>query len=322
MISTLLYYDTYKKQSQRKGKTMNSPTILKTRVFCKILGGNPCPVVMDADNLSTEEMQKMTKDFGHESVFILNEENSKSDFQFRYFVPHHEMEMCVHATVAAIKALVIYKNITKTNLLIETRLGVVPVNWELIRGEIVVEVAQFLPIFNNHVPSHKEVAKALGTDESNIDLSLGPIQSVSTSREKMIVPLKDIHILNTLQPNYEYLWDLCDHYNTTGFYPFVMNTKDSTTDVEARQFPKRAGYNEDPATGLAACALGCYLIKHQVLKKTVETGVQEFKVGQGVAINEPSVIDVKIEMQENHFVKTSIRGMAMITADPRLIKQE
>lgn len=34
-----------------------------------------------------------------------------------------------------------------------------------------------------------------------------------------------------------------------GFYPFTLALKGPGTDAEARQFPKRAGYDEDPATG-------------------------------------------------------------------------
>lgn len=38
-----------------------------------------------------------------------------------------------------------------------------------------------------------------------------------------------------------------------------MITQSSEYDVKARQFPKGAGYNEDPATGVAACALGAFI---------------------------------------------------------------
>jgi predicted PhzF superfamily epimerase YddE/YHI9 len=43
----------------------------------------------------------------------------------------------------------------------------------------------------------------------------------------------------------------CDRYQTTGFYPFTLMRQSSEFDIEVRQFPKKAGYNEDPATCVA-----------------------------------------------------------------------
>lgn len=39
-----------------------------TIVFQQSEGGNPCPVTLNADALSTEEMQEMTRKFSFESV--------------------------------------------------------------------------------------------------------------------------------------------------------------------------------------------------------------------------------------------------------------
>lgn len=64
-------------------------------------GGNPCPVTLHADQLTTEEMQKMTKEFGFESVYLMAPTRTDCDIKARYFVPLHEMEMCIHATIGS-----------------------------------------------------------------------------------------------------------------------------------------------------------------------------------------------------------------------------
>ena len=51
-------------------------------------------------------MQAAAAAFGHETCFVLAptsaaEGEAGADVRLRYFVPRHEMEMCVHATVAA-----------------------------------------------------------------------------------------------------------------------------------------------------------------------------------------------------------------------------
>lgn len=79
-----------------------------------------------------------------------------------------------------------------------------------------------------------------------------------------MVPLRDHTVLDGVHPDFERLWALCDEYETTGLYPFTVRPRSGELDVEARQFPKRAGYPEDPATGVAACALRAYLARYAV----------------------------------------------------------
>ena len=66
-------------------------------------GGNPCPLVTDARELTAGQMRAMAAHYGHESAFVTNV--SGSTVTLRYFVPRHEMRMCVHATIAAVTAL-------------------------------------------------------------------------------------------------------------------------------------------------------------------------------------------------------------------------
>jgi PhzF family phenazine biosynthesis protein len=77
-------------------------TIIHTSVFQNgPNGGNPCPVVLDGDDLKTEHGKRLAAIFGAETIIILNPKETDSDFGLRYFVPNCEMEMCVHGTIAA-----------------------------------------------------------------------------------------------------------------------------------------------------------------------------------------------------------------------------
>ncbi|MDT4913388.1 MAG: trans-2,3-dihydro-3-hydroxyanthranilate isomerase, partial [Pseudonocardiales bacterium] len=58
-------------------------------------GGNPCPVVFGAAAETTSQLQARAADFGVETAFVLPAEQG-GDVRLRYFVPRHEMEMCVH----------------------------------------------------------------------------------------------------------------------------------------------------------------------------------------------------------------------------------
>jgi trans-2,3-dihydro-3-hydroxyanthranilate isomerase len=73
--------------------TNSGGSVVWTTVFAAgPMGGNPCPVVIDAAGLTTEQMQDQTRQFGVETVFVLPATGDAAA-RLRYFVPLHEMEM-------------------------------------------------------------------------------------------------------------------------------------------------------------------------------------------------------------------------------------
>lgn len=270
-------------------------------------GGNPCPVVLGAEQYSTEEMQAMAKAFMQETAFVCPPNDPECDFKLRYFVPLHEMGMCVHATIGCATVLVKKDLADKSPIRFETQLGTVCVEWARRDGAIDVAVAQFLPAFSGKNPTAQEVCKALRISAE--ELGAYPIQSVATSRQKLMVPLKGRETLDRLRPDFEYLWQLCDDYDTTGFYPFAPGRgADGTPVFFARQFPKRAGYDEDPATGVAASALGAYLV--QAAGMPAQQGWNSFKILQGFAMGKPSIITSEIFLEGDKITATRIKGNA------------
>ncbi|SMO88764.1 PhzF family phenazine biosynthesis protein [Melghirimyces algeriensis] len=281
--------------------------VIHTRVFeLKQGGGNPCPVVLDADYLCDKQMQKMAADFGVETAFVVRPTSKGADYRLRYFVPKHEMEMCIHATVGVVTVLVKKKGVTKSPLQIETPLGVISVRWEMVADQIRVRVMQFPPKFFKNNPLVNEVAQVLNISKEDLALN-APVQTVSTSRPKLIIPLKNEETLSHLQPNFQGLWELCNRYHITGFYPYSVVDHGF---VSARQFPDKAGYNEDPATGVAACALGAYLVEHQVFKR--KQGWNAFRIKQGETMGSPSIIFVRVYYDEGNIKKTEVSGNARI----------
>lgn len=266
-------------------------------------GGNPCPVTINADSLTGDQMQAMTYDFGAESAFLMKPTQADCDIKVRYFMPLHETDMCMHATVGSVSALV-HRGICQTSpITLETNLGSMRVDWEMRDEQIDVAVEQFLPQYQPTAPIVREICQALRIAPEA--LTGGPIQSVSTSRFKLLIPLISKAVLDHLNPDFELLWSLCDRYETTGFYPFVLGTDHV---LYARQFPKRAGYDEDPATGVAASALAAYLVKYRQV--TVQDGWNCFTIFQGEAMGQPSVIYADVFVEENKITRTRIRGNA------------
>lgn len=270
-------------------------------------GGNPCPVTLDADALTTEQMQEMTHQCGEEAVFLTQSDRPDCDLRARYFVPLHEMTMCIHATIGAVTVLVLEGRAAKSPIVLETGLGPVQVEWKREGDRIDVGVMQFLPEYSDRVPTRAEVCQALRIDPAQ--LGAGPIRSAATSRMKLMVPLADRAVLDGLRPDFERLWDLCDRYDVSGFYPFAPDA--ARQDVwYARQFPNRAGYDEDPATGVAASALGAYLIDERFAP--AHDGWNTCTVYQGSAMGKPSVIFAHTRLENGAITATKVSGDAVV----------
>ncbi|WP_281697153.1 PhzF family phenazine biosynthesis protein [Acidaminococcus massiliensis] len=270
-------------------------------------GGNSCPVTLEADGLTGEQMQQMTFQFQQEAAFLLSPTAPGCDVKPRYFVPLHEMEMCVHATVASAMVLVDQGIIQHSPIVFESHYGPLPVEWERKDGEILIRVEQFLPKFQAKRPSDEELCRVLGIPQEA--LGKGPVESAATSRMKLMVPLAAPHWVHEVKPDFSALWDLCDRCETTGFYIFAPeNNRSDNVVFHARQFPNRSGYNEDPATGVAASALGAYLVRHQLIP--VAEGWNPCTVYQGEAMGRPSLIRAETQVTGGKITKTRICGTA------------
>ncbi len=293
--------------------------VVYTRVFGAALeGGNPCPVVDEADALTTEQMQGLAAQFGVETAFVLSPQHADADLRLRYFVPRHEMEMCVHATVGVVTVLARQQRLTSSTVKIETPLGILPVHWQQEDEDIWVTVEQFPPTFAPERPSGAEVAAVLGIAEEAIDQKVGPIQSVSVSRAKLMVPLVDFRALDSCAPDVEQVGRLCERSQTTGLYPFTLKTRSAERQVEARQFPRQAGYLEDAATGVAAAGLAAYLVRYAVFGAPSD-GWQSFTVGQGEAMGQPSLLRAAALVEAGQVTQTRVTGQARLLAEERRI---
>lgn len=240
-------------------------------------GGNPAPIVLDADPMSDEEMREVARTHGHESAFVLSAE-PPFDFALRFWVPNHEMPMCGHATVGAVHTLHRLGLLTKDRLTISTPSG--PVEALITDGN--VEISQ--PQGTVATVPTTDVVNILGITAA--DLAPYPIQNASTSRVKTLIPLASSEILDGLTPDFARVRELCDELGSTGLYPYAQSG-DQTFD--ARQFPRSSGYPEDPATGIAAAALAYGLLENRLIDPE-----RPIHVRQGRAMGRPSRITLRL----------------------------
>jgi trans-2,3-dihydro-3-hydroxyanthranilate isomerase len=277
-------------------------------------GGNPCPVIADANGLTDQAMQSLARKFGLDTAFIMRPQVEGADVRIRYFVPDHEMGVSGHATIAAVTVALFNKIVRSDYLRIQTSTGLFDVEWTQSRNGYLVTLEQNEPVFDSTVAPDL-VARALHIQPNQIVLAKSPIQVISVSRAKLVVPLQDWQVLDRLKPDFEALWELCDSQGATGLYPFTRRTDKRNVQAETRQFPVRAGFPEDAATGVAAAALGAYLTRYDLV---CQTGHHEFRIAQGYAMGAPSLIETIADCAGGRITRTAIRGMAQIIRRERI----
>lgn len=250
--------------------------------------GNPAGVVLDADNLLDGRMIEISKELGFsESAFVTK--SKEANIGIKYFSPLQEVDLCGHATIAAVYALLkkgkIYIGREKSKpITVETKVGILSV--EVHKNGLIV-MSQNEPQFWGDVHNKNEVARLLGLSVQEIvDY---PIQTVSTGVPKLIIGVDSLKTLFKIKPDLEGIKAYCKEHLVKGLYPFTVETVDEDSDFHARQFNPLVGIDEDPITGVAAGALGAYAVEHKVLDKN------NFIIEQGYCMDKGGKMYVEVD---------------------------
>lgn len=271
--------------------------------------GNRAGVVLDADHLSTQEMQDIAAFAGYsETAFVLSPKDQSHDIHVRYFTPTNEVPICGHATIATHFLRATSGHHSDYPLIAKTGAGHLPVSIFGSPEELLVKMTQgrveFLPPFNARQRS--ELASALGVSES--DFSDLPIQVVTTGHSKVMVPMLSRSTLDGLTPNNEKLKAMSAEIGCNGFFPFVLEGSRQEPVTYGRMFAPAIGINEDPVTGNANGPAGAYLVHHDLIECDQKVSYWGY---QGLAIQKPGRVLVTVEKTDS-ILHVSIAGQAVL----------
>ncbi|GKX31644.1 phenazine biosynthesis protein PhzF [Vallitalea longa] len=260
------------------------------------IGGNKAGVVLDADSLDEASMMQIANQVGYsETAFVMK--SDMADFKVRFFTPVKEVDLCGHATIAVFNLLK-QLNIIKAGIYHqETKAGVleVKVNDENVYME------QNQPVFYEII-SKDHMKHCFNNFMMDYICEL-PIQVVSTGIKDIMLPIKSLEILLSLEPNLELIKKISDEFNVTGIHAFSLDTYDNNS-AHCRNFAPLYGINEESATGTSNGALACYLYKYN-------NKVNKFTFEQGYVMNEPSEINVEFNLKDNNIERVYVGGKAV-----------
>jgi len=228
--------------------------------------GNPAGVVPEADGLTEELMQAIAAEVNDvsETAFITPDPDGEADIRLRFYTSTVEVDLCGHATIAALFTLAWSGRITghdETRLVrARTPVGVLELGMEFVGDELAWATMEQLVPQHAPVPGAAHAAEILGLPRDALAGDL-PISCCSTGIWACFVPLKDPAQLARvrIQPDLiQSLWPGKEELG--GIYPFAFRDAHTT---QGRFFsPPKYGIYEDPVTGTACGALGGYLMEH------------------------------------------------------------
>lgn len=282
------------------------------------LTGNPAGVVTNADGLSDQQMQKIARELNNsETAFIFSPDDDTYDVQVRFFTPTKEVPICGHATIAAHYAKAIENHFETRRILQKTGAGILPVDiiredddYKIVMTQGKVEVQAALP-----VKAQQTLTAALGITQQDI-LENCPVAIASTGHSKVMVGIKDINMLHSLQPNMDSLAKLSNEIGCNGYYVFTMN-QNETPMVHGRMFAPAIGINEDPVTGNANGPLGAYLVHYGLV--THNNTSFTFNIIQGEAVGRAGTMEVQVKIRNNQPIEVKIVGNAVIAFSSELM---
>lgn len=272
---------------KKTGQTMTHPFHIVDVFAEQVYAGNPLAVVMDADHIPSETMQRIAAEINYsETTFIHSRPEADGGYRVRIFTPAREIAFAGHPILGT--AWVIRQHVAPgaaVPVCLNLAVGQVPVSFE--KMENGSETAWFLapPVTPGARCTREAMANALGISPDDIDPA-SPIQQMTAGVSAMIVPVRGLDVLRRCMLNLEAYAPLLAQGFPPLIYLFSRETHQPHNDLCVRFFFEAHGVREDPATGNGAAFLGAYLLEHGVFG---ETGLS-LRIEQGYEVRRPSLI--------------------------------
>jgi len=284
--------------------------------------GNPAAVVPDAAGLDDREMQRIAAEFNlSETTFILPSKvidaRAAASVRFRWFTPTVEVDMCGHATVAGLHALLESGRVrredpmTSTVVRIETKSGVLTGFIESIPGQesgVMIWLEMIPPMLRPHAWPIELLAAALRLPVDAFESSLPMVQSQDRD---VLVFVRDFMVLNDARPDFGRLGELLTGDGLRGLCLATVKTVTPSIHVQSRFFAPSCGIDEDPVTGSVHGPLAAYLAERGLVP--LHNDLAGMTCTQGVPGGRTGLVHALAQRQSDGRYAVRIGGRAITT---------
>jgi trans-2,3-dihydro-3-hydroxyanthranilate isomerase len=270
--------------------------VFTTRKF----SGNPLAVVLDADELTTEQMQTITKEFNlSETTFVMKPDDPANTAKMRIFFPGGEMPFAGHPTLGTAILLAELRNLKEIRF--ELKAGLTPVR---VSGSSGTFTAPVIPYHvQNPLPSIEDTARALNLSPEDIGFDDHRIALLEGGPRFFYVPVKTRAALEKSQVRQPYWEQILAPLggSADAAYVYTRGGDGAKTNFRARMYAPSGGIPEDPATGSATALLAAQLLSAEKL----QDGTHGWQLEQGYEMGRPS--DLRLEVDVNSAKITAVR---------------
>jgi trans-2,3-dihydro-3-hydroxyanthranilate isomerase len=252
--------------------------------------GNPLAVVLEADDLSTEEMQRIATEFNlSETAYPIAATTSDATYRLRIFTPASELPFAGHPSIGAAWVMRSLGRVADGDIVQECGAGLLPLT---IDGDAVT-LTGGAPNLGGVVDSDEALA-AVGLDSA--DLVGDPMRFCG-----MGINFGYLHVrpeaIERSAPDFSGLYRL----SVQGVGVCVFSYDDGVAHL--RMFS--SDVPEDPATGSAALGLGVWLAS---CGHVCADGTSSYVINQGIEMGRPSRLECEVECSGGVAVRGRVRG--------------
>jgi trans-2,3-dihydro-3-hydroxyanthranilate isomerase len=294
----------------------------------RMFGGNPLAVVLDAEGLSTQDMQAVALEFNYsETTFVLPPDNRAHTAKVRIFTPRTEVPFAGHPNVGT--AFVLARESPPAAaaaasaagiFVFEEGAGLVPLTLLREHGATVgAELRAPEALSRRSLVSREVVAACLSLDPGEIAVQVHAPQIISVGLPFLVVELESRDALRRSKPNVAAHAALFPLDGADAIFAYWRARDQSPASDEAilhaRMFSPLDGIVEDPATGSACCAAIALLATLESDRRADRA----WRIHQGVDMGRPSLLLGRTATHDGAVTATHIGGRCVAVLEGTLV---
>lgn len=284
--------------------------------------GNSLAVVLDAENLSSQQMQAIAREFNlSETVFVMPPEKPVHSARIRIFTPFHEVPFAGHPTVGT-AALLAQRRTPVVNgeqdaiVTLEENIGAVRVGVRLRSDGVPFSEfdAPKKPKPAGALPPVERLAAGLGLIPSEIGFENHKPICFAAGPAFALVPIRSLEAMAKARVNAKHWGDAFEEQGIVGAFLYTRQCVHTSSAFHARMFAPNSGIPEDPATGSAAVCLAGVVHEFDDLPD----GVHRRVIEQGYEMGRPSQITITSVVRGGKLDVVRIGGQAVMVCEGKL----
>jgi len=283
--------------------------------------GNPAGVVFDGKELTEHQMKAIARELNlTETAFVLPSTKREADLRMRFFSALGEVPPSGHATIGVFHALAEQEKMGmekdgRYNFRLETNIGIMPVDVTKDQKNSSVMIGLRIPAFDKVTHYKVDLLRVLDLRPAEFEGKF-PI----TRGDILFVPIKRLHTLFTLRPNYLAMAHFLEQKHLRGMSLFTTETIDRESIVHSRFFAPHLGVNEDPVTATAQAQLSVCLFEFGVLD--LRDGRCVYQGEQGDAMGRRGRVSIELNVDDQKPVSVKVGGSAVTILEGDMLIQE